>query len=410
MRKIIFNERYKYLKNTHYQILEYLLNWIFGKKSPKSMIIDGKIYYWFSLQKIADDNYKSYYQIKTALRRLEGKDKSINYSNNEPFVYAQMVYSRTETNKLYLRFNYSKIIEILDEEKNQKLISKIKSEEACMPALFNMGFEEKEKYSENAKKIVCDIINNNSDLFKTKISKSKTFKKCCIAVQDIYDGRFTNQHLYDISKNINTNQFDYDGWKEKINSVKNNWLKIKELIKKAIGNYRLMFIKKNMPSNKKYLPDSLDKWFFDELNNNGYPSYFVFSLRKPKPQKVQYADNNAQEIFKGLPTKIQDIGNEIINNYVINNDYTLWKNLKGMYGWCKWLIGSDINQNVGYWVSSPAEIITKFVDYCDANNILMNEYTFNVQNALNNNTPFAWFISNAINEHKLNKEILKSCA
>ena len=406
---MIFNEKYKYLKNTHYQILEYLLIWIFGKKPPKSIVINNQSYYWFSLQKIADDNYKSYFQVKTALRRLEGKDKSINYSNDEPFVYAQMIYSRTETNKLYLRLNYKKIVEILDEEKNQKLISKIRNEEACMPALFDADIEKK-KYSKNAQEIVCDIINNNSDLFKTKISKSKTFKKCCIAVQDIYDGRFTNQHLYDISKNINTNQFDYDGWKEKINSVKNNWLKIKELIKKAIGNYRLMFIKKNMPSNKKYLPDSLDKWFFDELNNNGYPSYFVFSLRKPKPQKVQYADNNAQEIFKELPTKIQDIGNEIINNYVINNDYTLWKNLKGMYGWCKWLIGSDINQNVGYWVSSPAEIITKFVDYCDANNILMNEYTFNVQNALNNNAPFAWFISNAINEHKLNKEILKSCA
>ena len=407
--RIQFNqEKYNYLKNSHYQILEYLLKWIFGKKPPKSIDAENKTYYWFSLQKIADDLYKSYYQVKTALYRLENKDKSIYYGNNEPLVYSKMIHSRTETNKIYLSLNYAKIMEILiDNPNNHKLVYEIMNKEADMPALFEF---EKKNYSKDAEKIVMNILNKNQDIFKTKISKTKTYDRCCKIIQDIFDGNFTNPHIYNISKNMRTSQFDFDGWKNKINSIKNDWVQIQAIMDKAISNYRMMFDKQNMPSNKNYLPDKLDKWLYDELNDKGYPSYFVLSLKKPKSQKMQYSDNEAEKIFESLPTKIQDVGNNIIDYGNILNDYVLWKNLKGMFDWCNLLFDSNINQNVGYWVNSPAEIITKFVDYCNSRCVLMNERTFDVNYSLNHSTPFAWFITDAINTHKLNQKILKFCA
>ena len=171
-----------------------------------------------------------------------------------------------------------------------------------------------------------------------------------------------------------------------------------------------MFDKKYMPFKKDCLPNSFEKWLYDSVNEN-YPSYFIFSLNKPNTNGKQLSEKKAERIYKKLPEKIQTIGNEIIENNLIANKSVFWENLKGLYGWCKWLYEeSDINQNLDYWVSSASEIITKFVDYCNTSNILMNEYTFNVQNALNNNAPFAWFITDAINKHKLNKKILKSCA
>ena len=209
--------------------------------------------------------------------------------------------------------------------------------------------------------------------------------------------------------NGNCKWFDVSDWKDKINQVKGDYDKIENLIIESVKNFRLMFDKKYMPFKKDCFPDSFEKWLYNSTNEI-FASYFIFSLKKPNTNGKQLSEIKADNIYNGLPEKIQAIGNDICNNNAINNKSVFWANLRGLYGWCKWLLESDINQNIGYWVSSPAEIIIKFVDYCDANNVLMNEHTFNVQNSLNNNAPFAWFISNAINEHKLNKEILKSCA
>ena len=399
---------YDYLKNNHYRIIAYLLMWIFSRKPPKSKTIDGENYYWLSLQKIADDCFMSYVQVQRSLYRLENKDKSINYGNNEPFIYAKMIYSRSETNKLYIKLNYKKIIEILDDNPvNEKLMSKINNREADMPALFEM--ESEIKVNENAKRIVDKVLILNPDIFKTRIGNTKTYTNCCKIVQDIYNGLFLNPRVYNFSKIQNCKWFNVNGWKEKINQVKGDYDKVENLIIESIKNFRLMFDKNYMPFKKDCFPSSFEKWLYDAMNEN-FASYFIFSFKKPNTNGKQLSENKAEKIYNELPEKIQMIGDKICENNAISNKTVFWANLKGLYGWCKWLLDSDINQNVDYWVSSPSEIITKFVDYCDANNVLMNEYTFNVGNSLNRNAPFAWFVSNAINEHKLNKEILKSCA
>lgn len=403
-----FKNQFTHLKFVHFSIVRYLVNWAIGNNSPRTVNFGGRRFFWINCRKLADDLDLSVYMVRRALYRLENKDKNVNFGKNEPLLFSKIVYEKEKQTKLYLSFNFKLLKEMF--VCGDDLLSILSCKMGVsMPALFDVN-SEKKNYSEKAEEIVRSVLNNNSDLFKTRIAKIKAFTKCCTIVQDIYNGLFTNQRIYDVSKNIKTNQFDFGGWKDSVNAARNDWGKVRDLIECAIGNYRMMFEPRNMPSNKSYLPKSLDKWLYDETNDNGYPSYFVFSLKKPKPQRIQYADNEAERMFNELPERLQKVGEEVCRDNAISNKFVFYSNLTEMYDWCKWLVNSNINDNIDYWVTSPAEIISKFVDYCDLNNIVVNEHTFNIRNSLNNNAPFAWFISIAISEHRLNKKILKSCA
>ena len=401
------------------QVYHYLMQWITSATPPESMIYNNKLYFYVSKQKIADDCGLSDKMVRMALDKLAGVPPTI----LRPFINK---YYDNQTHKLWInieeipskwvlatipinadRFNW------IESNLSQNFINSCiesynKNQEANMPALFEM--ESEIKINPDAKRIVDNILNSNSDIFKTKIGNTKTYSNCCKIVQDIYNGFFLNPRIYNFSQIINCKWFNVDDWKTKINQVKGDYDKVENLIVNSIKNFRLMFDKKYMPFKKDCLPNSFEKWLYDSVNEN-YPSYFIFSLNKPNTNGKQLSEKKAERIYEKLPEKIQTIGNEIIENNLIANKSVFWENLKGLYGWCKWLYEeSDINQNLDYWVSSASEIITKFVDYCNTSNILMNEYTFNIRNSLNNNAPFAWFITDAINKHKLNKEILKSCA
>ena len=399
-----FKRNLTWLKTNHYLVLSYMLNWIFGKYPPESVELENQKYYWFSVQKIADDTNMSYAQVKRILSRLKNKDSSINYNNQESLLESKIIYSE-RNNKAYFKLNYKMILEILENNStNKNIIAKIK--EVSMPALFEI--ENENKVNSNADKIAKKIITENSDIFKTKIGDTKTYANCCKIIQDIYNGNFLNPRIYKFSK-LNFKWFDGKGWKDKINSVKKDYGKVEKLLTDAVKNYRLMFDKNYMPFRKDCLPDSFEKWLYNSMNDE-YASYFIFSLNKPNPNGKQLSEIKAEKIYNKLPETIQKIGNYVLDNSAINNKSVFWQNLRNLYGWCEWLFTSDINQNLDYWVTSPSEIITKFVDYCEDHNVVLNESTFNVRNSLNNNAPFAWFISEATIEHKLSKEILKSCA
>jgi len=402
------------------QVYHYLMQWITSANPPEKMIYNNKLYFYVSKQKIADDCGLSEKMVRMALDKLAGVPPTI----LRPFINK---YYDNQAHKLWInieeipskwvlatipmntdRFNW------IDDNLSQNYINSCiesynNDEEARMPSLFEIK-ECKKNYSDNADEIARKIITENSDIFRTKIGNTKTYTNCCRIIQDIYNGNILNPHIYKFSKLKECKWFNADGWKEKLNSVKNDYSKIEKLLIDAVKNYRLMFEKAYMPFRKDCLPDSFEKWLYDS-NNDNFPSYFIFSFKKPNTNGKQLSEIKAEKIYNDLPEKIQMIGDEICENNAINNKSVFWENLRNLHGWCKWLYSeSDINENLDYWVSSPSEIITKFVDYCEMNNISMNESTFNVSNSLNNNAPFAWFITDAINKHKLNKEILKSCA
>ena len=89
-------------------------------------------------------------------------------------------------------------------------------------------------------------------------------------------------------------EFSIDGWKEKLESVKLNWTSIEKLVMASIENYKLMFEMDYVPYNKSYLPNSLDKYFYNpfskrkiltslsnatpSLCDHNSPRYWSFSL------------------------------------------------------------------------------------------------------------------------------------
>lgn len=381
--------KYPYIKGNHKRVLKYILNWIQSSKPPKKMAIEDNIYYWFSLQKIADDLFLSYYQVKTILYRLENKDRKIDYADEEPFIYSQMVYSRSETNKLYIRLNLEKV---------QELFGKVREKEMIEP-LFEVE-ESKPKVNEMADKIARKILEKNSDIFKTRAGSSKTYQNCCRIITDIYNGSFINPHIYSLSKINDCKWFDTDGWKSRLKEVKGDWGKVRKLLLNSVDNYRQMFDEKNMPQKKDRLPDSLEKWLYDSFNDL-YPSYFVFSFNPPNITQKQYGENRADTIFKLLPRKMQDAGNRLVET-LPKGTYPsiLWNNILNMWVWAKYLVEADSNSM--YWIEDSADILNKFIAYCDDRDIEINLSTINIERAVECNSPWVWFVREASTKHGLN--------
>ncbi len=381
--------KYPYIKGNHKRVLKYILNWIQSSKPPKKMVIEDNVYYWFSLQKIADDLFLSYYQVKTILYRLENKDREIDYADEEPFIYSQMVYSRSETNKLYIRLNLEKV---------QELFGKVREKEMIEP-LFEVE-ESKPKVNEMADKIARKILEKNSDIFKTRAGSSKTYQNCCRIITDIYNGSFINPHIYNLSKINDCKWFDTDGWKSRLKEVKGDWGKVRKLLLDSVDNYRQMFDEKNMPQKKDRLPDSLEKWLYDSFNDL-YPSYFVFSFNPPNITQKQYGENRADTIFKLLPRKMQDAGNRLVET-LPKGTYPsiLWNNILNMWVWAKYLVEADSNSM--YWIEDSADILNKFIAYCDDRDIEINLSTINIERAVECNSPWVWFVREASTKHGLN--------
>lgn len=405
-----FKKEFPYLKLSHYVIVKYLLNWMMSGNSLKTINFNGFAFFWVSIKKLSDDLDLSKTIVRRSLYRLENKDKNINYGENEPILFSKIITEKEQQNKLFLRFNY-KAIQNMFENGDEIIAAISKKTEVKMPALFNLEFDKK-RYSEKSKEIVENILRKNSDLFKTKIGKTKTFENCCGVVQDIYTGNFTNPRLYSLSGIENIKWFDTDDWKKRIDDVKGDYGKIEKLLDESIKNYRQMFDENKMPITKKYLPNDLSKWFYDKNNINGYLSYFVFSLNEPKYKSEQFNEISNDKTYGKLPSKVQSVGNKIMTKYTINKDSLLWKNLKGMYGWCVKVYSDDeLGKNMGYWADSASDIMVKFLKWCEDNpSVNVNEYLFNVKESFERNKPFKWFITNAINEHKLNKNILQCYA
>lgn len=388
--------KYPYIKGNHRRVLKYFLTWINSNTPPKIKIIDDDVYFWFSLQKVADDLDLTYYQVKTILYRLENKDKRINYENNQPFIYSKMVYSRTETNKLYLRLNKEMISKLFDKDE-------LKKSDMVEP-LFKTDEKPKVKINEYADRIAKKILTDNYDLFRTRIGDTKTYRNCCKIIVDIYNGIFGgNPHIYSLSKVSECKWFNTDDWKETLAEVKGDWSKVRKLLIHSVKNFRKMFEKQNMPQNKNYLPNDFEKWLYDS-NNENYPSYLIFSFKEPNITMKQYGENKADNIFESLPTKMQIAGNKLVDMFPKSiYPSILWKNVLNMYLWAKYFKLSD--ENSAYWFTDSSEILNLFIEYCEEKNIQMNLSTIDIQKAVDTNAPWVWFVEEAINKYGLNRHL-----
>ena len=415
-----FLSQIKYLKHNHILILCYLYNWVAGANSPKLKQIDdsGFLYFYIYINKIAGDLSLSRKQVQDALFRLENRDKKIQ-TTLQPFIIPKMNYRE---NRLYIALNPAMIPFVLADDKkisviqkklggNSYNVSKIKNKKGGekMPALFDDG-NVKKGFTDNAEKLVRKILTENKDIFTTRIPKdissSNTYMLACRYVQDLWNGSFAscreNQNNYKIGE---SEWFDTDDWKEKIKAVKGDWNKVEELLNRAVANYKLMFQPENMPFSKDNLPKSFEKWLYDSwsFGFDNPISYFVLSLNKPNETKKQLSENKADRIYKELSGKAKKYGDKLYQK--CNGGYagTFFENIKKMVEWGDEVCKID---NSGYWISSGADLVKKFAEYCESRNVQISPTTVDVQRSIQCFAPFAWFVKEACTEHNIDSRII----
>ena len=415
-----FLSQIKYLKHNHILILCYLYNWVAGANSPKLKQIDdsGFLYFYIYINKIAGDLSLSRKQVQDALFRLENRDKKIQ-TTLQPFIIPKMNYRE---NRLYIALNPAMIPFVLADDKKTSVIqkklggnsynvSKIKNKKGGekMPALFDDG-NVKKGFTDNAEKLVRKILTENKDIFTTRIPKdissSNTYMLACRYVQDLWNGSFAscreNQNNYKIGE---SEWFDTDDWKEKIKAVKGDWNKVEELLNRAVANYKLMFQPENMPFSKDNLPKSFEKWLYDSwsFGFDNPISYFVLSLNKPNETKKQLSENKADRIYKELSGKAKKYGDKLYQK--CNGGYagTFFENIKKMVEWGDEVCKID---NTGYWISSGADLVKKFAEYCESRNVQISPTTVDVQRSIQCFAPFAWFVKEACAEHNIDSRIV----
>ena len=415
-----FLSQIKYLKHNHILILCYLYNWVAGANSPKLKQIDdsGFLYFYIYIYKIAGDLSLSRKQVQDALFRLENRDKKIQ-TTLQPFIIPKMNYRE---NRLYIALNPAMIPFVLADDKkisviqkklggNSYNVSKIKNKKGGekMPALFDDG-NVKKGFTDNAEKLVRKILTENKDIFTTRIPKdissSNTYMLACRYVQDLWNGSFAscreNQNNYKIGE---SEWFDTDDWKEKIKAVKGDWNEVEELLNRAVANYKLMFQPENMPFSKDNLPKSFEKWLYDSwsFGFDNPISYFVLSLNKPNETKKQLSENKADRIYKELSGKAKKYGDKLYQK--CNGGYagTFFENIKKMVEWGDEVCKID---NAGYWISSGADLVKKFAEYCESRNVQISPTTVDVQRSIRCFAPFAWFVKEACAEHNIDSRIV----
>ena len=87
----------------------------------------------------------------------------------------------------------------------------------------------------------------------------------------------------------------------------------------------------------------------------------------------------------------------------MNIDENTMKNIKNMVEWGNEVCKID---NAGYWISSGADLVKKFAEYCESRNVQISPTTVDVQRSMQCFAPFAWFVKEACAEHNIDSRIV----
>ena len=369
-------------------LLGSILRWICSDSQPEHFIENGKMFFYFSKTYFSSSPF---FSKPTLLKGFKTLVKS-NFISEV----------KIKTGKrYYYAFNWDLISTFIENESWSDFIIEIKEQE--MNGLFDIdeiNLENKiNKYPKQAVEIVEDVLDSFSLFITKKNPKTKTFQNAVKFVADLHAGIVTNPRIYPIKDE--REEFEINGWKEKLESVKLNWNKIKRLIFTCIENYQFMFQEDFMPYNKKHLPISLDKYFYDSMYKE---SYFIRCLNKPVETKKFLSEKKADNIFEILPPSVQQAGEELLDLNPSMSSGIYWEKIKEIFDWSTCLKKHDVK--VGYWFNHPSDLIYKYCDFLKKNKIKVAINTLDITKVDSGSTPWKRFLQNAILEHDLNPKLI----
>ena len=436
------------LKLTDIVILEYIYSWILSDNPPEFKIESGKKAFYICQSHIAKDFEGLITQaaISQKMKRLE-RCKIIETTIVDSI-----------KGKFYVCFNWNKVIESLaakelleqqrykycsnwfekifkfiqeennteqqwkDEWNKKSLHERIeyyKGEENMSALLSDEDMNKKVYYCKQADKIARRILIKYPQIFVTKYPKeneqpTKTYIRLCRKIEDIYNGRFISSRYYDFDENVFKNkQFVTEGWKDKIKEVKNDWNKVKVLIFNAVENFCKMYDENKMPLKKDYLTNNLNDWFFSDNPNSKGQSQFIQSLNEPMEIKQKLGLDKAKGIVEEMKEKspVSYFAGHELNELLPQNanEAAAWNYIQEIIKWGKLLYQYDGNAKYflqckinGNLESGPKVLPALFARYLQENEITVSLNTLNIEQAVDSNAPWCWFIENACKNHDMN--------
>ena len=456
-----FTIRYK-LKLSTIVILEYIYSWLLSDNPPESKIEGNKRFFYISQSHIANDYKSLISQGSISLKLKEFKDcgiikeTQIEPVTNKYFVsfdwdkVIESLAPQMVLEKQKYKFNsnwFEKIFDFIREEKeleNREIPeSEIEGSDSYNRFMgykknFNPDKEQnmagllddnemkisKPKYPTEADSIAKRILIKYPQVFITKYPKNneeptKTYTRLCQKITDIYNGHFINSRFYNFDQNVfNNKQFETSGWREKIKGVQGDWSKVKKLIFDSIKNYILMFEEDRMPMKKDYLTNNLNDWFFSDNPNNKGQSLFIQSLNEPMITKQKLGLDKAKNIVKDIKEKspISYLSGHELNELLPENanEVSAWSFIQDIIKWgkllyqydenAKYFLQCEINKNLE---SGPKVLPALFARYLKDKEISVSLNTLNIEQAIDSNAPWCWFIQDSCKKHGMNPDAVK---
>lgn len=292
----------------------------------------------------------------------------------------------------------------------KKKESKIKAskDESMLLSEEDMGI--KSKYCQEADAIARLILKRYNCYFNHKVPEegvepTKTYVNLCNKITDIYNGTFIKSRFYPLSeKFLNNSQFNIEGWKDKIKEVQGDWLKVKKLILNSMRNFMLMHDENRMPYSKGYLQTNLNLFFYDNVSNRDEPqSQFILSLFEPEYTTKHHSELKADKIFDSLNNVAKKGGNRLFSLNENMPSGLFWQRIKEMIEWGKLAFNSE--PNIQYWLMSPNDLPNEFAKYCEEKEISVSVHTLDIKKAVNDNSPWTWFVKDMSIKHGLNSHL-----
>lgn len=371
-------------------------------------IIDGEIYYWvrheYAYKKLPQF-FPSPRSVMWTLSKLSGKARSQvggkerlvqDPTGNHPLEH-RIIWTRGGKKSLYrLREEPMKKLFQVDgvksfkQEKPQKRLLSPEVQEILKMAL-SIPMK-----GDPTKMLFTNQWSGDSRMYTNTIRQAAEY------LNELYEGRFLRSKLGLLPDwYVKKYAIDRDEISARVLSVKGDWVKVAELVKTAIRNFRFSYEPDRLPREKEKLTKSFTDFLCYPVADGIVSSFLSCALRKAELITEPLAD----AVYQSLPEEIRDVAHPLFADECLNFDASalrFWSSILDVYQWgvqykkeCSRLSGAN------YWLSGGlprwlAGYIDWLQEWCPGG--------IQVGNLGVGNKTWAVFLNTKIKEHELDRD------
>lgn len=402
-----FFENRKSIKRQHKELLMFIYDWVSSENHPICIRFGRYNYYLVNYDYLAHRMGTKYNNIRNWMKRLSGLDEK----SDKHFLHKRVMKNREGKNLAWIAIDKKLAKQALSEDSfaYKFICCKKKAREKIVNEMLFEVEDARNEYPEEAVAIANLVLDRYSKYFRCRKPKAneeptKSYIACLRKITDIYNGCFTNPHIYTMSENFNDNiQFDSHDWRKRVDEMKGSWSKVKALILNNLGNFELMHESDYMPFSKENLATDLSTWLYDDWLKQ---SQFAQCVFKPEQIVRKLGDIKSKKIFDRLPSEVRKAGNRFFDMNEDVGQAGLWEGMEAMYLWAKEIWKHD--SAMRYWVGWYDRIPMEFYRYCKERDLEITTSTFDMRRAVKFNTPWRWFVAENVKKYGIRREVIRA--